>query len=313
MVVPQISIDGRIADEFSQIRRRDHKVKHIVKVRAPGGNRAGEELRAARRSRTRREGRRAPGCTAGVDAQRLARSPRPDVPRFVPRSAHRDLADAPARHLCASTGAGAACATPDGPAARPVLRGSRRRRPRVGTAMRFSWTRAAAALRTIVADDASRQLAEQHLDEAMLWGRAAGRCQFDGCNRALWKSPVTQERVNLAEKAHIYSFSADGPRGNRGVDAKRLNALENLILFATSATRRSTGTGAADRYTIAQLQQWKAAHEARVARVTGIGPEKNSHILLVWLEHRRPPGAAALPAGGGCRLPALVSRRRARD
>ena len=116
--------------------------------------------------------------------------------------------------------------------------------------------------------------------EAMLWGRAAGRCQFDGCNRPLWKSPVTQERVNLAEKAHIYSFSTDGPRGNRGVDAKRLNALENLILVCDICHKTIDRNWSSDRYTIAQLQQWKAAHEARVARVTGIGPEKSSHILL---------------------------------
>ena len=147
--------------------------------------------------------------------------------------------------------------------------------------MRFSWAHAAAALRRIVADDASRQLAEQHLDEAMLWGSAAGRCQFDGCNRPLWKSPVTQERVNLAEKAHIYSFSADGPRGNRGVDARRLNALENLILFATSATRRSTGTGAANTATpLLSCSNGRLPTRSGSARVTGIGPEKNSHILL---------------------------------
>jgi CBASS immunity sensor of nucleotide second messenger signals len=116
--------------------------------------------------------------------------------------------------------------------------------------------------------------------EAMLWGRAAGRCQFDGCNRPLWKSPVTQERVNLAEKAHIYSFSADGPRGNRGVDAKRLNALENLILVCDICHKTIDRNWSSDRYTTTQLQQWKAAHEARVARVAGIGPEKSSHILL---------------------------------
>jgi hypothetical protein len=116
--------------------------------------------------------------------------------------------------------------------------------------------------------------------EAMLWGRAAGRCQFDGCNRELWKSPVTQERVNLAEKAHIYSFSTDGPRGNRGVDAKRLNALENLILVCDICHKTIDKNWSSDRYTIAQLQQWKTAHEARVARVAGIGPEKSSHILL---------------------------------
>ena len=49
--------------------------------------------------------------------------------------------------------------------------------------------------------------------ERELWARAAGRCQFNGCNRILYKSPVTQERVNISEKAHIYSFSEDGPRG----------------------------------------------------------------------------------------------------
>lgn len=114
----------------------------------------------------------------------------------------------------------------------------------------------------------------------MLWGRAAGRCQFDGCNRELWKSPVTQERVNLAEKAHIYSFSADGPRGNRGVDGKRLNALENLILVCDICHKTIDKNWSSDRYTVEQLQQWKAAHEARVARVTGIGPDKSSHILL---------------------------------
>ena len=116
--------------------------------------------------------------------------------------------------------------------------------------------------------------------EAMLWGSAAGRCEFDGCNRPLWKSPVTQERVNLAEKAHIYSFSADGPRGNRGVDAKRLNALENLILVCDICHKTIDKNWSSGRYTVAQLQQWKAGHEARVARVTGIGPEKTSHILL---------------------------------
>ncbi|MFH0960821.1 MAG: HNH endonuclease, partial [Pseudomonadota bacterium] len=49
--------------------------------------------------------------------------------------------------------------------------------------------------------------------ERELWAKAAGRCQFNGCNRSLYKSPITQERVNISEKAHIYSFSEEGPRG----------------------------------------------------------------------------------------------------
>src|SRR5688500_4929643 len=54
-------------------------------------------------------------------------------------------------------------------------------------------------------------------DTATLWGRAAGRCEFAGCNRPLWKSTVTQEPVNVAQQAHIYSFSELGPRGHAGV------------------------------------------------------------------------------------------------
>ena len=49
--------------------------------------------------------------------------------------------------------------------------------------------------------------------ERVLWAKAGGRCQFNGCNRLLYRSPITLETVNISEKAHIYSFSEDGPRG----------------------------------------------------------------------------------------------------
>ena len=67
--------------------------------------------------------------------------------------------------------------------------------------------------------------------ERELWGRAAGRCQFADCNRPLYKSPVTQERVNISQRAHIYSFAKDGPRG-RGPFAKKPAGMtiDNLML-----------------------------------------------------------------------------------
>src|SRR5439155_19829787 len=84
-------------------------------------------------------------------------------------------------------------------------------------------------------DDARRGTLEvtRHISPSVaceLWGRAAGRCEC--CNRLLYKSPLTQERVNISEKAHIYSFSAKGPRG-RGPYARNssgLNNVENLML-----------------------------------------------------------------------------------
>src|SRR3954447_10123899 len=64
----------------------------------------------------------------------------------------------------------------------------------------------------------------------MLWGKAAGRCEFAGHNVPLWKSSVTQEQVNIAEKAHIYAFNSGGARGNAGVPKERLNDFDNLLL-----------------------------------------------------------------------------------
>ena len=69
--------------------------------------------------------------------------------------------------------------------------------------------------------------------QLLLWGKAAGRCQFAGCNRVLWKSDLTQETRNVAEQAHIHAFNAGGARG--AVGARRLpahlvNDLSNLML-----------------------------------------------------------------------------------
>jgi hypothetical protein len=116
--------------------------------------------------------------------------------------------------------------------------------------------------------------------QCMLWGRAAGRCEFGGCNQSLWKSRVTQEQVNIAEKAHIYSFRNEGARGNRGVAPGDLHDLANLMLVCHGCHRKIDQKRDGGRYNVRLLQQMKAAHEQRIERVTGISPEKTSHILL---------------------------------
>lgn len=118
-------------------------------------------------------------------------------------------------------------------------------------------------------------------DRFILWGCAAGRCQFRGCNKPLWKHPETQEAVNIAEAAHIYSFSEDGPRGNGGIDHEDLNTTQNLLLAChdchkTIDTEQKAGT----RYSVGLLQGWKADHQERVELVTGIDPDHKSHVVL---------------------------------
>jgi hypothetical protein len=116
--------------------------------------------------------------------------------------------------------------------------------------------------------------------QRLLWGRAAARCEFWGCNTPLWKSSVTKESLNLAEKAHIYSFSGDGPRGNKGIAKKKLNDFENLLLVCPGCHKKIDKHKDGGRYSVALLQQWKKDHERRIEIVTGIDPRKKSHVLL---------------------------------
>ena len=116
--------------------------------------------------------------------------------------------------------------------------------------------------------------------QAMLWGRAAGRCEFQGCNRLLSRSPVTQETVNISEKAHIFSYSEGGSRGNEGVGNEELNAVENLILVCHDCHKKIDKHVDGGRYTAAVLAGFKASHERRVEIVSGIAPGRRSHVLL---------------------------------
>lgn len=116
--------------------------------------------------------------------------------------------------------------------------------------------------------------------QCLLWGRAAGRCQFAGCNRPLWKSTVTQESINVGQKAHIYSFSSDGPRGNASIPSDQINDLVNLMLVCHQCHQKIDAEEDGGRYTTALLKEMKARHEARIELVAGIAPEKKSHILF---------------------------------
>lgn len=118
--------------------------------------------------------------------------------------------------------------------------------------------------------------------QCMLWGRAAGRCEFNGCNKILYRSTVTQELANLAEKAHIYSFSEEGPRG-RGKFAKNekdLNNLENLMLVCESCHKVIDTVQKTEKYNADLISGWKKEHEQRVEVVTGITSDKKTHVIF---------------------------------
>jgi hypothetical protein len=112
----------------------------------------------------------------------------------------------------------------------------------------------------------------------MLWGRAAGRCQFSGCRKLVSYHPGTNETVNLAEVAHIIGFSEDGPRGEKALSEKLAKDISNLMLLCGDCHKTIDTNKAA--YPISLLKEMKLAHEHHIELVTGIMTEKQSHILL---------------------------------
>jgi len=131
-----------------------------------------------------------------------------------------------------------------------------------------------------MAEDITRHISSDV--ERELWAKAAGRCQFNGCNRPLYKSSVTQERVNVSEKAHIYSFSKDGPRGWGPfiTNKKRLNEISNLMLMCHDCHKLIDQDKEGIKYSADLLRQWKREHEQRVHIVTGIATHKKSHVVM---------------------------------
>ena len=94
--------------------------------------------------------------------------------------------------------------------------------------------------------------------ERELWAKSAGRCQFDGCNKLLYKSPITHEQVNIAQKAHIYSFSEEGPRGwgPLVLNKEKLNEVDNLMLMCHDCHKTIDSDKEGIKYSAQLLQRW---------------------------------------------------------
>jgi hypothetical protein len=117
--------------------------------------------------------------------------------------------------------------------------------------------------------------------ENALWACSAGRCEFMGCNKLLYKSPVTEELVNISEKAHIYSFSENGPRGwgpfkNEG----NINDISNLMLVCSDCHKTIDQSQSSNRYPAELLIKWKKLHELRIYTVTGISHSMKSQVIF---------------------------------
>lgn len=115
--------------------------------------------------------------------------------------------------------------------------------------------------------------------QSALWARAAGRCQYRGCNHDLIGDLVAGRQDPLfGFIAHIVADSALGPRGDPVRSPALAKSLENLMLMCATHHKLIDVDGK-DEHPEPLLLQMKAEHEARVALLTGIDKDRASHVL----------------------------------
>lgn len=112
--------------------------------------------------------------------------------------------------------------------------------------------------------------------QRLLWGIAAGRCEFEGCNKLLYQHEVTGASENLAEKAHIYAVKPGGARFLPDNDGFK-NSVKNLILVCPQCHVIIDRNE--QKYTPDILFRMKKKHEERIYRLTEIGAEFHSHMV----------------------------------
>lgn len=112
-----------------------------------------------------------------------------------------------------------------------------------------------------------------------LWAKAAGRCEYEGCNKLLYKDELTSEELNCGLVAHIIAASPDGPRGDEVLSAKLVNDIENVMLMCHDHHRLIDHEQVAE-HPVKRLQDMKKKHEDRIRMVTEINATKASVPII---------------------------------
>jgi len=112
-----------------------------------------------------------------------------------------------------------------------------------------------------------------------LWVKSAGRCEFSGCNKPVWRNDLTLGDGNFGEIAHIIGSSEDGPRGNK--DSANLQIkFSNLILLCQQCHKEIDDNE--DKYPAELLTRWKQKHEDRIEIQTRYPEEIHKSTVLLF-------------------------------
>jgi hypothetical protein len=113
----------------------------------------------------------------------------------------------------------------------------------------------------------------------ILWARAAGRCQYEGCNKSLIGDLISgNEDKNYGFVAHIVADTPGGPRGDSIRSAQLSNDVENVMLLCHPHHKLIDVDDVA-AHPEERLLKMKAEHERRIDVVSAVHRDRASHVL----------------------------------
>jgi hypothetical protein len=99
-----------------------------------------------------------------------------------------------------------------------------------------------------------------------LFADAAGFCQNPDCNRPLFVETASKN-IHIAEMAHVFAASDEGPRADPLLTEEERGKYENLILFCPSC--HAVIDKASSDFPDSMILDWKRGHVQRIAGLFG--------------------------------------------
>ena len=113
-----------------------------------------------------------------------------------------------------------------------------------------------------------------------LWALAAGRCEFHGCNKPLWRDGLTWQETNFSHIAHIIAASPNGPRGDKLNSKKLAMDFSNLMLVCLDHHKLIDSREQVKEYPSERLRLFKEQHEKRIAVQTATQGSMVTTVLI---------------------------------
>ncbi len=111
-----------------------------------------------------------------------------------------------------------------------------------------------------------------------LWGKAAGRCEFPGCNKLLYEELLAEKRSNLSNIAHIVADSPDGSRSDKQRSKVLASDINNLMLICREHHKLIDDYP--NDYPEEILLAMKREHEDRIKPAGSMSHDMRTQIVL---------------------------------